>query len=182
MSDVKYYALKRGEDFPSEFCAVDDSDGEPGEYRYYVPDGFWDNGDTLHVELPKLPDAIMVRLPDKRDREVHSARSWRYVREGESENAKLREENDKLVKVLHEVESDAVDAYHGLQHDCKLLTGEIDDRFMKYWHEQCENAKLRELCADVWHLFTEHGAVHPCDLPVVDAVRDRMRDLGVEVD
>lgn len=45
-----------------------------------------------------------------------------------------------------------------------------------------ENAKLRELCADVWHLFTEHGAVHPCDLPVVDAVRERMCELGVEVD
>ena len=91
MSDVKYYALKRGEDFPSEFCAVDDSDGEPGVYRYYVPEGFWDNGGTLHMELPKLPDAIMVRLPDERDREVYSSRSWRYVREDESENAKLRE-------------------------------------------------------------------------------------------
>lgn len=45
-----------------------------------------------------------------------------------------------------------------------------------------ENAKLRELVRDVWHLFTEHGAVNPCDLPVVDAVRDRMRELGVEVD
>ena len=46
--------------------------------------------------------------------------------------------------------------------------------------ERC--AKLRELVRDVWHLFTEHGAVHPCDLPVVDAVRDRMHELGVEVD
>ena len=45
-----------------------------------------------------------------------------------------------------------------------------------------ENAKLRELVRDVWHLFTEHGAVNPCDLPVVDAVRDRMSELGVEVD
>lgn len=45
-----------------------------------------------------------------------------------------------------------------------------------------DNAKLRELVRDVWHLFTEHGAVNPCDLPVVDAVRDRMRELGVEVD
>lgn len=45
-----------------------------------------------------------------------------------------------------------------------------------------ENAKLRVLVQNVWCLFTEHGAVHPCDLPVVDAVRDRMRELGVEVD
>ena len=41
-------------------------------------------------------------------------------------------------------------------------------------------ASLEELVRDVWHLFTEHGAVHPCDLPVVDAVRDRMRELEVE--
>lgn len=47
---------------------------------------------------------------------------------------------------------------------------------------EADNRKLRELCADVWHLFTEHGAVHPCDLPTVDAVRERMCELGVEVD
>lgn len=46
---------------------------------------------------------------------------------------------------------------------------------------ESENAKLREQVRDVWHLFTEHGAVHQCDLPVVDAVRDRMRELGIEV-
>lgn len=55
------------------------------------------SGNTLHMELPELPDAIMVRLPDKRDREVHSSRSWRYVREDESENAKLR----KLVRAAY---------------------------------------------------------------------------------
>lgn len=64
------------------------------------------------------------------------------------ENAKLREENAKLVKVLHEVESEAVDAFLGLQHDCELLTAELDDRFRKHWHEQCENEKLKDLLAD----------------------------------
>ena len=48
-------------------------------------------------------------------------------------------------------------------------------------HER-ENAKLRELAARAWRLFTEHGAVHPSDLSEVDAVRDEMRELGVEVD
>ena len=47
---------------------------------------------------------------------------------------------------------------------------------------KAENAKLRELVASVWRLFAEHGAVNPCDLPEVDAVRDRMRELGVEMD
>lgn len=45
-----------------------------------------------------------------------------------------------------------------------------------------ENAKLRKTLSDLWGLFTENAAVHACDLPVVDAVRDRMHELGVEVD
>lgn len=49
-------------------------------------------------------------------------------------------------------------------------------------HAQAENERLRELVASVWRLFTEHGAVHPSDLPEVDAVRNDMRELGVEVD
>lgn len=40
---------------------------------------FWTHDGTLHVELPKLPDSISVRLPDVRDREVHSARTWLYT-------------------------------------------------------------------------------------------------------
>ena len=47
---------------------------------------------------------------------------------------------------------------------------------------KAENAKLRELVARAWGLFLKHGSVHPCDLPEVDAVRDEMRELGVEVD
>jgi hypothetical protein len=45
-----------------------------------------------------------------------------------------------------------------------------------------ENAKLREQAALAWRLFLKHGAVHPCDLPEVDAVRNGLRELGVEVD
>lgn len=41
--------------------------------------GFWTHDGTLHVELPKLPESISVRLPDKRDREVRSARVWQYT-------------------------------------------------------------------------------------------------------
>lgn len=47
---------------------------------------------------------------------------------------------------------------------------------------QNENAELRELAARAWRLFTENGAVHPNDLPEVDAVRDGLRKLGVKVD
>ena len=44
-----------------------------------------------------------------------------------------------------------------------------------------ENAKLREYAAKVWGLFIRHGAVHTCDLSEVDAVRDGLRELGVEM-
>lgn len=40
---------------------------------------FWTHDGVLHVELPKLPESISVRLPDQRDREVGSARVWQYT-------------------------------------------------------------------------------------------------------
>jgi len=42
---------------------------------------FWTHDGALHVELPKLPESISVRLPDQRDREVGSARVWQYTRD-----------------------------------------------------------------------------------------------------
>jgi hypothetical protein len=47
---------------------------------------------------------------------------------------------------------------------------------------EVENAKLRELAARAWLLFIEHGAVHPSELPEVDAVRDELRELGIDAD
>jgi len=41
---------------------------------------FWTADGTLHIELPKLPESISVRLPEQRDREVSSARVWQYTR------------------------------------------------------------------------------------------------------
>ena len=41
--------------------------------------GFWTHDGTLHIELPKLPESILVCLPDKRDREVRSARVLQYT-------------------------------------------------------------------------------------------------------
>ena len=42
---------------------------------------FWTHDGVLHIELPKLPESISVRLPDQRDREVRSARTWQYTRD-----------------------------------------------------------------------------------------------------
>lgn len=47
---------------------------------------------------------------------------------------------------------------------------------------EAENAKLRELAARALGLFLKHGAVHPCDLPEVDAIMDESRELGIEVE
>lgn len=42
---------------------------------------FWTHDDALHIELPRLPESISVRLPDQRDREVGSARTWQYTQD-----------------------------------------------------------------------------------------------------
>lgn len=42
---------------------------------------FWTHDGTLHVELPKLPESISVRLSDQRDCEVRSARTWQFTRD-----------------------------------------------------------------------------------------------------
>ena len=78
--------------------------------------------------------------------------------------ADLQEALDENARLRSELESVGVAAY---------LYGRGD--------LLAENAKLRELAARAWRLFIEHGAVHPCDLPEIDAVRDEMRELEVEV-
>ena len=69
------------------------------------------------------------------------------VEQGKAENA-------KLVDVLHEVEQEAIYAYHCLQQDCVTTANSSEHFFKKWWHAECEldrakaeNAKLRELVA-----------------------------------
>ena len=42
---------------------------------------FWTHDGALHIELPKLPESISVRLPDQRDRDVSSASVWQFTRD-----------------------------------------------------------------------------------------------------
>ena len=127
---------------------------------------WWTHDGTLHVELPKLPDSISVRLPDQRDREVRSARVWLYTRDD------LQWANAENVRLRSELESVGTAAY---------LYGRSD--------LQTENAKLREL---VRHLYTcmEHyesdGTVSCNRCPLDNDTQNcdyerRMRELGVEV-
>jgi hypothetical protein len=122
-------------------------------------------------------DALAKRKPDASKAQVlapyHLA----------TENAKLRER-------IHELEIEgsdhfyrtayAEDANRTLEAENAKLQEQIDAAHMSRLLTENENESLLELCVDVWHLFTEHGAVHPCDLPVVDDVRDRMREMGIE--
>ena len=68
-----------------------------------------------------------------------------------------------------------------LQNDVELLNKIWYQAYSEAQNFKAENAKLRKLCADTWYLFTERDAVNPYDLSVVDAVRDQMRELGIEV-
>lgn len=69
-----------------------------------------------------------------------------------------------------------------LQDDVKLLKRMWYHAHSEAQNFKVENTKLRKLCADAWYLFTERDAVNPYDLSIVDAVRDQMRELGVEID
>jgi len=65
--------------------------------------------------------------------------------------------------------------------DNAKLREQVDAAHMSRLLTENENEELRELSARAWHLFTEHGAVHESDLPEVDAVRDKMHELGINV-
>lgn len=86
------------------------------------------------------------------------------LQEALEENAKLREE---------------VEQWHRLTAGIELPEYPITE--FKPKDLERENAKLQEFAAKAWSLFIRHGAVHACDLSEVDAVRDGLRELGIEV-
>ena len=57
--------------------------------------------------------------------------------------ADMLNENDRLVRVLHEVEREAVHAYKCLQKDCETITGSASHYFDKWWHAECQNDRLK---------------------------------------
>lgn len=113
-------------------------------------------------------------------------------------NNQLKAENAKLVDVLHEVERDAIHAYHCLQQDCVTITNSADHFFKRWRHAErelsrmkAENAKLRdfahglltgyecghgELCEGC--AWTGMEGRHEFRCPV----RVKARKLGIEVD
>jgi hypothetical protein len=115
-----------------------------------------------------------------------------YIDEAETEY-------DRLVDVLHEVETEAVYAYHCLQQDCATATNSSEHFFKKWWHAECEldrlkkeNDKLRELACKYVEYTSEdccEGCVFKsrCNDSEVDEcwqlteIRGLARELGIEV-
>ena len=58
----------------------------------------------------------------------------------------------------------------------------LDAARREYIRLSDENAKLREFVAGMWRLFVEHCAVDESRLAEVDAVRDGLCELGIDVD
>jgi len=126
-----------------------------------------DSREELAERIVALEDKLVVYENDHQIA-THIHGSWKRLK---AEVPKLREENAKLVDVLHEVEEEAVLAYHGLQSDIELLLKSETEFFEKWWHSECrndnklkrievldaENAKLRELCTDFAAMLTLAG-------------------------
>ena len=96
----------------------------------------------------------------------------------------LEAENAELVRVLHELEQEAVHAYRCLQHDCEQVLESEQHFFKKWWSSDCENAKLRKLVRDLWDFYCvmpDEPHVFKEELDFSAEVWKRMRELGIEV-
>lgn len=96
----------------------------------------------------------------------------------------LEDENAKLIDVLHEVEEDAVHAYHCLRNDIERAMYSESHYFNKWWSSACEayrlkaeNAKLRKLAKDLLKNCLE-SPFWPRD---TNLLRIRCRHMGIEV-
>jgi hypothetical protein len=123
----------------------------------------------------------------------HTDKAYAVVPKDEFD--RLKGENAELVRVLHEVEREAVHAYRCLQHDCEQVLESEQHFFKKWWSSDCENAKLRELVRDMWG-WELHGCgacnlteAADCDTDIYSSdclmrkmLTDRMRELGIEAE
>lgn len=131
-------------------------------------------------ELAKLCYNAVITILELQDDVKLLKRMW-YHAHSEAQNFKV--ENTKLREDLAFERSKNSWVHEFLDHMGQKCGTKDCPSFVDYVDKlEAENAKLQKLCTDVWRLFAEHGAVHPCDLPVVDAVRDSMRELGAKVD
>lgn len=72
------------------------------------------------------------------------------------------------------------DVRDGVARDARMLA-ELDFQIKDNHRLTAENEELRVQLGVLWELFGKHAAVEPCDLPEIDAVRQRLCELGVEL-
>lgn len=93
---------------------------------------------------------------------------------------RLEQENARLRELIYDRAHD-----HAIQHMTE------DELRITLANALDENAKLRELCADMWpHVRYRLSMCASCELPcdasdeclLYEPMRRRMRDLGIEVD
>jgi hypothetical protein len=163
--------------------------------------GRWSDGEDDATLMERAADTIwelrnklsgVVDQQDEIERLEDENARLRSCLSDDAENARqIMAENAKLVDVLHEVEAEAVHAYHCLQQDCVTTANSSEHFFKKWWHAECEcdrlkaeNAKLRGLVRDMWFWHYEghiDSESQERQMKHIDGVLDRMRELGVGV-
>ena len=141
----------------------------------------WPNGTTrLGASNVSPAQAIAATLGESMT-DTEKAALERRIDELCAEVERLKEREQNLVTLLRN-DCDIEASWDGLRKFWYIGLTEsgclMRDRACK---AEAENAKLREYAAKAWSLFIAHGAVHACDLSEVDAVRDGLRELGIEV-
>ena len=131
----------------------------------------------------KLRQELEIRKASEQENTIECLRQenidWEdKYRELAAENVKLRK---RISEVSDSKQNDLLTEYGTATTAYILMALSIDSLGRRNEQLTAENDKLRKSAAHAWRLFTEKGAVHPSDLPEVDAVREELRELGVEV-
>lgn len=126
------------------------------------------------IELPELPDAISVHLPDGRGREVYSARTWRYVPE-DRQDSMIHASDEENARLETLIDNELAEELERLQSENDMLRELVRD-MMRFFEDGdwCTHCKKVKEC-DAQEVYEE-------DCLMRYVFHDHMRELGVEVD
>ena len=131
----------------------------------------------------QLRDDLQRANAAVQDAEHDESMAWDRVRKAEAENAKLREQMERLVTLLR-VDCDIEASWDGLR---KFWSIELTDGGCLMRDRVCkgeaENAKLRELVEDMLSCIEIRAAFgRPPTDEMYETFAQRARELGMEVD
>lgn len=135
---IKYYQLAKDEELPEEFCAVRDVNGEPSEYTWYE-------------RMSEFERELWVLFTQN---DWFAGSEYRKL---QAENAKLLEDNDRLVQAIEELHSVS-----------------LEDRLVQL---ENSNDKLREWCGELLHMAESNDP----DFLHWPEIHDELRKAGVEI-